>query len=234
MRFFAAAALFLALGCASGGSSPPAPAPVDARVAELQISLTELLERLDVMSERLARLEESGVRPAAPAVVSRPQPVPPPPSPIVAAASQPAAQQPQPQPQPAPPSQALRSADLAEQYRLAIVHYGARRVADARAGFQRVFDADPSGDLADNALFWIGETYFSAGDFANAIGYYRRVSQQYGDQNKAPDAVYKLGMSYARTGDLALARQTFQDVIARYPYSTPAASAKAELERIKY
>lgn len=189
---------------------------------ELQTSMTELLERLDVMNERLARLEESsdgGTRAITPAPV---------PSSATRTTTPPAST-------PAGAvSRALRGAELAELYRAAIVHFGSNRVAEARAGFQRVFDADPSGELADNALFWIGETYFAAGDFTSAISHYRRVSQQYGDQNKAPDAVYKLALAYAKTGDLALARQTFQEVITRYPYSTSAASSKAELERIKY
>jgi tol-pal system protein YbgF len=221
----AAAGLLLALGCASAKDAA-APAPADLRVAELQTSMTELLERLDVMNERLARLEESREErgaSAAPQPSVRPAPVHP--STQTAAPSSPIA---------ATTSRALKGADLAEQYRAAIVHFGAHRVAEARAAFQRVFDADPSSELADNALFWIGETYYSTGDYANAISHYRRVSQQYGDQNKAPDAVYKLALAYVKSGDLALARQTFQEVIARYPYSTPAASAKAELERIKY
>ena len=226
MRHWSAAVLVLALGCASSGSDAAAPSPADARVAELQTSMTELLERLDVVNQRLARLEESQEEEVEPVVALKPAP------------------QPQPQPQravsaaprtaQAPPSSALRGADLAEQYRSAIVLYGARRVVEARAAFQKVFDSDPSSELADNALFWMGETYFSAGDYPNAISFYQRVSQQYGDQNKAPDAVYKLALSYVKTGDLALARQTLQEVISRYPYSTPAASAKAELERIKY
>ena len=221
MKPFAAAVTLLALGCASAPDDvpPPQSAPVrdDARLVELQTSMTELLERLDVINDRLQRLEQSrestGGRAAVPAPPSSPAPQ----SPIAATTSS-----------------ALRGAQLAEQYRSAIMLYGARKVEEARVEFQRVFDSDPSSELADNALFWIGETYFSAGDYGNAISYYRRVSQQYGDQNKAPDAVYKMAMAFARTGDLVLARNTFQEVIERYPYSTPAASAKAELERIKY
>lgn len=230
----AAAGLALALGCASQPDALP-PTPAEARTSELQTSMTELLERLDVMNERLARLEEAseggGARATTPAPVPAAPRTPTPATPRVIS----------PEPAPGAPStpagaasRALRGAELAELYRSAIVHFGSNRVAEARAAFQRVFDADPSSELADNALFWIGETYYVSGDFANAISHYRRVSQQYGDQNKAPDAVYKLALAYAKTGDLALARQTLQEVISRYPYSTPAASAKAELERIKY
>ena len=168
-RTAAAAGLFLALGCASmNDAAGPAPAPADVRVAELQTSMTELLERLDVMNERLARLEESreerGTGPTSPPPAARPAPAQPAPqtaapTSVITAAS----------------SRALRGADLAEQYRAAIVQFGANRVVEARAAFQKVFDADPSSELADNALFWIGETYYSAGDFPNAISHYRRV-----------------------------------------------------------
>ena len=56
----------------------------------------------------------------------------------------------------------------------------------------------------------------------------------YATENKAPDALFKIAMAQERTGDLALARRTLQQVIERFPYSSPASSAKAELERIKF
>ena len=128
----------------------------------------------------------------------------------------------------------LKAAGIADMYRNGIVLFGKKKYPAARAAFQQVFDADASGELADNALFWIGETYFAAADYNNAIRFYKRVADEYGDQNKAPDAMYKLAVSYEKTSDLALARTTLQEVIARYPYSAPASSAKTELNRIKY
>ena len=223
MRWPAIVLLLGALGCASGGDTAPAPRPETdsaARLHELQTSMTELLERIDVLNARLAKLEAERDEPRPRAAAAAPAPAPP------SAAAMSPVQRAQ--------SRAVRSADLAEQYRTAIIHYSSGRIAEARAAFQQVLDSDPSSELADNALFWIGETYYGAGDMANAITHYRRVGSDYSDQNKAPDALYKLALAYAKTGDLALARTTLQDVIARYPYSTAAASSRAELERIKY
>ena len=227
MRHLAAAALVVfSVACAStqdDGTVPSTPvqqAPAeDPRVAEMQTQMTELLERLDVLNDRIARMEAG----PAPVVVAAPAPR------VAAPTVVPAAPQ-----APQAPQAALVGAKIADDYRNAIMLYGRSRVADARRAFQAVFDADPTGDLADNALFWIGETYFGAGDYSNAMRYYARVTNEFGDQNKAPDALFKTGLSQARTGDLSLARKTFQEVIARYPYSTPAASATHELERIKY
>jgi tol-pal system protein YbgF len=236
-----AAAIVLAIalaGCASqkqddGPPSlvPPAETNVapanDARVVELQTSMTEMLERIDVLNARIAKLESGA--PAATVAAVTPQPQ-----------SQPAPRMVEvtvPMPAAAPaasPSSPLRSAQLADAYRNALMLYGKNKLADARAAFQQVFDSDPSGDLADNALYWIGETWFAAGDYSAATRYYGRVIKEYGEQNKAPDAMFKTGIAFEKTGDLAMARKTFQEVLSRYPYSTPAASAKLELQRIKY
>jgi len=235
MKKLAVAAILLTAACASSPSVspdyvPPAQQANDTKVAELQTTLTELLERLDVLNDRIARLESAPAPAPAPVATAAPPTAPAPTTdnrePTTAAA--PAVAQPQ------QPQAALVGAKIAEDYRNALMLYGKSRVADSRRAFQDVFDADPTGELADNALFWIGETYFSAGDYSNAIRYYQRVTNEFGDQNKAPDAMFKMAIALERTSDLSLARKTLQQVIERYPYSTPAASAKSELTRIKF
>jgi tol-pal system protein YbgF len=252
------AAMLALIGCASQPKSKTedfvpiqldtGTVSADARLEQMQASLTELLERLDVLNDRIAKLEaappqqtllspgegarraDEGRPPAALPVVT------PKPEPVEAPAT--AAPAPAPETHPAPVAEsgnrALRGAQLADDYRNALMLYGKGRAADSRAAFQAIFDAEPGGDLADNALYWIGETYFAAGDYANAMRFYSRVTKEFGDQNKAPDAMFKTGLAYERTGDLAMARQTFDETIKRYPYSTPAASARLELKRIRY
>lgn len=212
------AALILA-ACSAG--TPPQPAPVavtrpqaDPRVTELEKTVGELLDRIEVLNARIQRIE-AGTPETAPAA----------PAPAKVAAA------------PASASRPLRGtagADIATNYRAAIELYARGKRAEARDAFQRVFDADPSGELADNALYWIGETYFAAGAYGDAMTYYKRITAEFGDQNKAPDAMLKTGMALARLGDLKLARRAFEELISRFPYSTPASNAKIELKRIKY
>ncbi|HXG59428.1 MAG TPA: tol-pal system protein YbgF [Thermoanaerobaculia bacterium] len=215
-RLLGSLALLAAASCAStaaedDGPLPPPPAPnVEARLAEVQTALTELLERLDVMNERLSRLEQGVAAQPASAQASEP--------------ARDAAKTPR----------ALRGARLADDYRNALVMYGKGKYGEARSAFQAVFDADPGGDLADNALYWIGETYFAAGDFHSAVRFYQRVVNDFGEGNKAPDALFKMALAQEKSGDLALARRTLQSLIDRYPYSTASDSAKAELRRIAY
>ena len=219
MRRSGVAGCLLTVLLAACATQKPAAAPVtaqsDPQIASLQTAMTELLERLDVMNERIGKLEKANEeRAGAPAVAPAPSPH----AAEVGGAT----------------PKVLKSADVANAYRNAVALYGQGRLVEARNAFQRVFDSDPSGELADNALFWIGGTYYSAGNSNEAIRFYKRVADEYGDQNKAPDALYMLALAYEKTSDLALARTTLQQVIARYPYSAPAASAKSELNRIKY
>lgn len=230
----AAAALLLAVSCTT--ADVPAPVPVsptaarDPRFDELQVALTELLERVDVLNARLEQLEdtrERGVAPAAstPSATSDAAPSPAPAGAATAAATGAAREEPQ---------RALLGADLADAYRAAIESYARGRHAEARAAFLRVFEGDPNGDLADNALYWIGECHAAEGALNEAMRYYARVVAEYPDQNKAPDALLKQGLAIAKTGDLALARRTLRQVRERYPFSSAAATADRELERIRF
>jgi tol-pal system protein YbgF len=227
--------LLIAILAACGGAPEPQPMPVqaaavtppDPRVAEMQILLNELLDRLEVMNARIQTLEADAVRPAERAAAVTPPP-----------ARTPATGRPQPRPaaaqQAAPPPAQTMTAALGDEYRQAIVLFGGGRLDDARTAFQRIFERDPSGDLADNALYWIAETHYAQGRYNEAIVIYRRIMDEYSQQNKAPDSMLKAGLAYARLGDLDMARRMLQDLTSRYPYSTPAANARHELERLKY
>lgn len=210
----------------------PANPATEARLVELQTSMTELLDRMDVLNARIARLESSSQNePRAVPVPIRPAETAPVPHP----AEQAPALVPLPAPaRPASVSGPLQSAAIADSYRGALILYGKGRMADARVALQKVFDADPAGELADNALYWIGETYYAGADYSSAMRFYERVTKEYPEQNKAPDAMFKIGLTFAKTGDLGMARKTFEEVIKRYPYSTAASSAKLELKRVRY
>ena len=233
-RLAGALILGLTLGCSTQPvdeevSPQPSPQPVvvptDPRVAEMEVVVGELLDRIEVMNARLQKLEQGQPAPRE-TTTRRVADATPPPSPAEPRAAAPATERPA-----GPP---LRGAALGEAYRSALELFGKGRLDDARATFQRVYDSDTNGDLADNALYWIAETYFVRARYADAIRIYHQITTDYSDQNKAPDAMLKTGLAQAKLGDLALARRTFEELIAKYPYSTPAAAARHEIKRIQY
>lgn len=233
-RFAALLTVVMLVAC--GGAPPPqavppvpaAPPPPDPRVAEMQVLLNELLDRLEVMNARVRKLESGAVEAATPA----PRETPPPRQPVAQSVfTPPPAER---RPAASPPVQQTVTAALGEQYRQAIALFGGGRLDDARSAFQQIFDRDPSGDLADNALYWIAETHFAQAKYGEAIEIYRRIMEEYSQHNKAPDAMLKAGLAYARLGDLDMARQVLEQLTDRYPYSIAAANARGEIERLKY
>ena len=93
--------------------------------------------------------------------------------------------------------------------------------------FGEVVTNYPTGDLASNAQFWIGESYYTKGDLESAVGAYRKVLAGWPDSRKAPDAMVKLGFSLSDMKRTSEARKTLEEVVSKYP-GTPAAQLAAD------
>jgi tol-pal system protein YbgF len=102
----------------------------------------------------------------------------------------------------------------------------------AVATFREVVTNYPTSDLAPNAQFWIGESYYTKGDLESAITAYRKVLADWPASRKAPDAMVKLGFSLSdlkRTGE---ARTTLEEVVRKYPGTPAAQLATDRLKRL--
>jgi tol-pal system protein YbgF len=98
--------------------------------------------------------------------------------------------------------------------------------------FGEVVTNYPNGDLASNAQFWIGESYYTKGDLENAITAYRKVLATWPDSRKAPDAMVKLGFSQSDLKRTSEARKTLDEVVRKYPGTTAAQLAADRLKRL--
>ncbi|HEV7508233.1 MAG TPA: tol-pal system protein YbgF [Thermoanaerobaculia bacterium] len=102
---------------------------------------------------------------------------------------------------------------------------------DAETSFQRFLQANPKGDLADNAQYWIGECRYSRNDVKGALAAFRQVVEKYPKGNKVADAMLKTGQCLEAMGDVEGARVTYREVLRRF--SGSAAAAAAEERRAK-
>lgn len=109
--------------------------------------------------------------------------------------------------------------------------YHQKHYVDAEASFQRFLQAEPGSELADNAQYWIGECRYSRGDMRGALAAFREAVARYPQGNKTPDALLKAGMSLEALGDKEGARNTYQEVLRRFP--STAVAAVAEERRAK-
>ena len=102
----------------------------------------------------------------------------------------------------------------------------------AIAGFDTYIKTFPRSDLTDDAQFYIGETHYNDGRFANAVLAYDEVIVNSSEGDAVPEAQYKKGLALDRLGDKDQARETFQTVLDNFPDSRMAALALQALNRL--
>lgn len=103
----------------------------------------------------------------------------------------------------------------------------------ARQAFQEFLQVHPNHNLAGNAQYWLGETYYAQNDFKRAGDAFLTGYTTYASSNKAPDSLLKLGMSLAALGNKDAACTVWGELGSRFPQATPAIVARARLERQK-
>ncbi|MBI5874376.1 MAG: tol-pal system protein YbgF [Deltaproteobacteria bacterium] len=91
----------------------------------------------------------------------------------------------------------------------------------------------PKHTLADNAQYWIGETYYSQKEYQRSVVEFKKVVDNYPNENKAPDALLKVGFSYLELNSREKAAEALKLLIEKYPSSEAAARAKSKLQELQ-
>lgn len=89
--------------------------------------------------------------------------------------------------------------------------------ADAEAAFIAFMKEFADHDLAQNAQYWLGETYYARKDFPNALEAFYNGYQKYGEGPKGPDSLLKLGLTLANMGEKEEACSAFTELENHYP-----------------
>ena len=134
------------------------------------------------------------------------------------------------------PPASLSATDQAAIQRAYDNAYSNYRLSDypnAIRGFEGFLKSYPRHQLAPNAQYWIGESYFHQRQYREAIEAERRLLGTYADSAKAPDALLIIGTAESSLGDNAAARRTFDELVAKYPASDAAEKAKGRLAKLK-
>lgn len=82
--------------------------------------------------------------------------------------------------------------------------------------FNKLLTKYADHDLADNALYWLGETAYARGDWLQSLTWFQDVILRYPEGNKLPDAMLKSALCYARLGDTSYAVQMLSEVEALF------------------
>ena len=75
----------------------------------------------------------------------------------------------------------------------------------------------PKSTLLPNALYWLGETYYTQEQYENAVGFFADVFSKYKTSSKAADALFKMGLSMKGLNDTNAACSAWKGLLTEYP-----------------
>jgi tol-pal system protein YbgF len=100
----------------------------------------------------------------------------------------------------------------------------------SRQLFQALIKKYPKSSNADNAQFWIGESYYREKWYERAILEYQNVIEKYPKGNKVPAAMLKQGLALLQIGEKSSARLILQELVDKYP---DASASKIAAKKLK-
>ncbi|MDE2150249.1 MAG: tol-pal system protein YbgF [Gammaproteobacteria bacterium] len=185
-----------------------------------QMEQQQLQQTLQAYDQRLQRLESGGAQPAAASTAV---------APASAAAAAANSQNPLLPPGPA----GVDSAAGAEEslYLSNFNQLKAGNLDAAIKGFRDQLARYPQGNEADNAWYWLGESYYVQRAFQKALDSFNALVTNFPVSPKVPDALLETGRVYKDSKRPQQARTVWQQLIQRYPNSDAATSARQLLAR---
>src|SRR5262245_30020140 len=132
----------------------------------------------------------------------------------------------------APPAAGLGSSPQ-RAYDAAMSDYWGSDYELAINGFKAYLTSFPKSERADDAQFYIGQSYYNQGKYTEAADAYNLAIRTYPSSDLLPDAYYKMGESYRNLKQVERARSAYSFVVKSYPESAAAAQAQQRLEEVK-
>ncbi len=100
-------------------------------------------------------------------------------------------------------------------------------------GFEQFITSYPEHTLADNALYWIGECYYSQKKYGNAINKFTELITKYKDADKLAAAILKKGYAQIELGNREEGIKTLKTLISKYPLSEEASLAQQKIKELE-
>ena len=104
--------------------------------------------------------------------------------------------------------------------------------AEVIRAFQEVVDRFGESELADDAEYWVAETWYAERDYSRAREGFERVVSRHPTSTVAPAAKLKLGYSLLETGELDRAIEVLTELRESHPDSDEALIAGHKLSTL--
>jgi tol-pal system protein YbgF len=199
------------------------------QIEALHSSLELTSKRLQTIAQELTAARTQAAAGSQPPVAAAPG-TPTAPTAVTAAPTAPAGGTSPPATPAAPPDLAVASPE--ELYRSAYEDYLRGNYDLAAQGFREYLKRWGQTELADNALYWIGECYDAQGKSQEALDTFSQVLQQYPTSDKAAASQLKKGLIYLKQGDQGQGVLNLQYVVYEHPGSKEADLAREKLRSL--
>ena len=107
------------------------------------------------------------------------------------------------------------------------------RYAESARRFQGFLAEYPDGDLTDNAMYWLGESYYVTQNYRPALETFSDLMKRFPQSSKAPDSLLKVGYAHYELREWPQAERALNDVVARFPDTTVARLAQGRLRALR-
>lgn len=107
------------------------------------------------------------------------------------------------------------------------------RYADAAESFQDFMQQYPDSEYADNAQYWLGESYYVTRNYEIALEAFQALLDNYPQSLKVPDSLLKVGYTHYELKQWDLARAALTQVQEQYPNTTVARLAENRLRSMR-
>ena len=119
-----------------------------------------------------------------------------------------------------------------EVYNMAYSDYLKGNFLLAIDGFQIYVDHFPKSPFADNAMYWIGECYFSQKDYEKAIGQFNDLIVNYPQSDRIPASYLKKGICLTEIGRKDEALSIYKLLISKYPLEEETKIAQQKIKEM--
>jgi tol-pal system protein YbgF len=107
------------------------------------------------------------------------------------------------------------------------------KYADAASQFSAFVRQYPNSDYADNAQYWLGESYYVTRNYDIALEAFQALLSNYPDSPKVADGLLKIGYTHYELKQWDQARAALEQVQEQHPNTTLARLAGSRLRSLK-
>ena len=107
------------------------------------------------------------------------------------------------------------------------------RYDEAAVAFQQFIAEFPTGSYADNAQYWLGETFYITRRFEQAVQEFERLVSTHPASQKLTHALLKIGYAHDELGNVEEAERVLSELIERHPQSAASGLARKRLVSIR-